>query len=96
MIPEFENYINTLNEMKAVEERGQEEANVAVDKLKEFIKDYRVCPPEAIISIEDNLIDIKSKERFLTSRILEIEEFTGFELAYRDETHYIFRYMDHM
>ena len=88
----FEGYIGTLNDLKLLENEGQEQASCAIEELKNFIKDNRICAPDALLSITDNKITIKTSEKYSTVRLVEIEEFTGFSLKYKDDSKLIFEY----
>ena len=88
----FQEYIETLDSIKNLEAIGQEKADCAVEDLKLFIKDNRICPPNTLITIKGHSITIKSSEPYPTERILEIEEFTGFKLKFKDNSKIIFSY----
>lgn len=88
----FKNYTDILDEIQLLEDRGQGQANAALSQLKDFLKDHRICPPEATIKITNNKLDIRTREVYKTDKIMEIENFTGFELIYKDQNHYIFQY----
>ena len=90
----FEEYIDILEQRKQLEAIGQEKIEVALSALKEFIIDHRICKPDAVIEITENRVTIKTTELYTTQRLLEIEEFTGFTLVYKDQGSLIFQYGD--
>lgn len=88
----FQEYINILHEMKQLESIGQEKLEIALEDLRLFIIDHRICKPDAVINILEDKIEIKTSENYSTERILEIEEFTGFTMIFKDKGHIIFQY----
>lgn len=92
MNEKFEEYTQILDMIKQTESEGQTKAEEAVEILRLFIKDNRICSPDAVIDLENDELTIRTSENYSTSRLLEIEEFTGFSLHFKDQGLVIFRY----
>lgn len=92
MDEKFEEYTQILDTIKQTEAEGQSKAEEAIEGLKLFIRDNRICAPDAFIDLEDNELTIKTSENYSTTRLLEIEEFTGFSLHFKDQGLIVFKY----
>lgn len=90
--PYFKNYIFCLRQIKELEESIQSDMHEALEDLKIFLEDDRICPPDAVIQIKDNFINIISNDEFDGKRIADIEEFTGSKLVYKDGSSHRFEF----
>lgn len=88
----FSEYIEILDELSRLQDTGQVKAEAAIEELRTFIIDNRICSPEALITINESIIDIRTSENYSTERILSIEEFTGFKMIFKDNGHIVLKY----
>ena len=67
MDEKFEEYTQILDAIKQTEAEGQSKAEEAIEVLRLFIRDNRICAPDAVIDLEDNEQNIN--ESFSSSNI---------------------------
>lgn len=92
MNDKFKEYTQILDTITQTEAEGQSKAEEAIETLKLFIKDNRICAPDAVIDLQNNELAIRTSENYSTARLLEIEEFTGFSLHFKDQGLVLFKY----